>query len=60
MDKYLGAGVPEYWVVELQKERVNVFTLTDGEFDEEVKYTFSDTVPVRSLPGLSIKVSDFL
>ena len=49
MAKYLNAGVREYWIVDLEQERVVCYF-----FEEEfypVLFTFHDKVPVRIFEG---------
>ena len=58
MTIYAKIGVQEYWVVDLQKERV-VRYLKDNDFiPEMVSYPLSSSIPVHSYNGLEINLSD--
>jgi Uma2 family endonuclease len=63
-NRYLEAGVREYWIVDPDAPSVQVYTLDRGRFiagaygivdpeDEPAEYT-SDKAPVSVLPGLEI------
>lgn len=55
--KYRTYGVREYWIVDPEKERIQVYDL---EHDDMHEYTFSDTVPVGIYEGdLQIDFSEF-
>lgn len=56
--KYRTAGVREYWIVNPQKQLVNVF---DFEHDKKSNvYSFSDTIPVCIYEDLSINIDSML
>ena len=55
--KYLEAGVREYWIVDPNAQTVRVFLLKDGKFTRR-KYGKTDTVAVTVLPGLTISLPD--
>ena len=42
--KYMTAGRKEYWIVDLERERIMVYLFDDSPLPET--YTFDDTVPV--------------
>ena len=44
LNKYHGANVREYWIVDPDRQRVTVYDLEHEELP--VTYTFADTVPV--------------
>ena len=49
LNKYLFAGVREYWIVDPQNQETLVYDLEHDKFPD--KYTFEDTVPVRISEG---------
>lgn len=49
LNKYLNAGVREYWIIDPDKESVTVFDFMHDDFP--VHYNFDDTVPVRIWDG---------
>ena len=57
LQKYLEAGVREYWIVDPNAQTVRVFLLKDGKFTRR-KYGETDIVPVTVLPGLTINLPD--
>lgn len=54
--KYQRAGVREYWVVDLEKERVLAYFFEQGSIAE---YTFSEEAPSFLLDGLRIDFSNW-
>lgn len=50
LGKYQRAGVKEYWIVDLKKERVTVYEFEKEEWPEI--YSFNDIVPVGISDGL--------
>ena len=58
---YANAGIPEYWIVDLKKERVLVFTKPVGkEYLEPKEFLPGDMVQSTSIPAISLPVSDIL
>jgi len=56
---YEEAGVKEYWVIFPETEAVLIYYLTSsGLFSDAKTFTTGDVINVRSVPGLSIDVSD--
>ena len=49
LEKYAGAGVREYWLVDPEKKKVIVYDLEQEEYP--AIYGFEDTVPVRIFHG---------
>lgn len=49
LNKYLNAGVREYWLIDPDQEQITVFDFEHDEFP--IHYTFDDTVPVRIWGG---------
>lgn len=47
------AGVPEYWIVDPDKDRITVYHF---EADDMNEYSFTDDVPVGIYPGFSINL----
>jgi Uma2 family endonuclease len=56
-DKYLHAGVREYWIVDPENKVVYVNIFEDGRYTL-YEYESEGTVPVRVLDGCSINMSD--
>ena len=56
-NKYLGAGVREYWVVYPDSKSVSVYLLEDGQYIAK-EYADTDTVPVHVLVGCVISLPD--
>ena len=54
-NKYLNAGVREYWIVEPDNKIVSVYILRNGEYTAK-SYTETDTVSVNVLEGCQIEL----
>lgn len=60
-ERYAQARIPEYWIVDLNKNRLLVFRDPDGEsYQSQVTLTAADTVSPLSLPTATITVGDLL
>ncbi len=59
---YEQAGVPEYWFVDLDAQRIEVYVLPDGaeRYPDPRLYTRGHTVVASALPGVSVEVDDVL
>jgi len=55
-NKYLIAGVNEYWIVDPIKNFVTVHTLKNGKYNATF-YQETDIIPVTTLPGCEIDLS---
>ena len=55
-NKYLMAGVKEYWIVDPVKNEVDVYILEDDEY-HGTKYSQKDILAVTTLPGCEIDLS---
>ncbi len=55
---YAEAGIPEYWMVEPDDERITVLTLQDDSYVEAGVYHRGEQLQSVLLPGLTIAVSD--
>lgn len=53
---YEAAGVREYWVVDPERQIVQVYTLHDGKYQDGNTYTAAASVPVGVLPGCAINL----
>lgn len=60
--KYRTAGVREYWIVNPQKNIVNVYDLENEDEDSNLSnlYNFDDTIPVCIYEDLSINIAELL
>ena len=54
-NKYLHAGVREYWIVDPEAQLVRVCILNEGKYDI-IDYIEADTIPVRILDGCIIDI----
>ena len=54
-NKYLRAGVREYWIVDPETRMVRVCTLKDGKYDSN-DYMDADKIPVQVLEGCEIDI----
>lgn len=57
LNKYMNAGVREYWIVDTKHDRVLVYNNFDGDLKVE-SYTFADSVPVGIYPDLLVDFSE--
>ena len=57
LEKYKQAGVGEYWIVDQEKNNIDVFILKNGEY---IRTTFgqSATITVKTLPELVVNVTE--
>ena len=56
-NKYLEAGVREYWIVDPADKTVSVYILRDGEYFVRT-YGDTDLIPAHILDGLQINMKD--
>jgi len=54
-NKYLQAGVREYWIVDPETKMVRVCILKDGKYEHN-DFTETDTIPVITLEGCQIDI----
>lgn len=61
-DRYGRAGIPEYWVVDLEREALIVFRRPEeGGYAERIRHSRGDDLAVRALPDLEpLPVADVL
>jgi len=56
-DKYLQAGIKEYWIIDPVNESLAANILNDGNYITHI-YTNEDTAPVHVLEGCAINLSE--
>jgi Uma2 family endonuclease len=59
-DLYERHGVPEYWYVDLDAERIEVYTLEGGRYGHPRMLGRGESLESPLVPGLSISVSEVL
>lgn len=59
-DLYARFGVPEYWFVDLDSDRVDVHNLTVDGYGPPQRFLPGDTLKSRVLPGLTVRVEEAL
>jgi Uma2 family endonuclease len=57
LDKYLRAGVREYWIADLDAKAVAAYILENGKYIISA-YEYGDTISVNILPGCEIALCD--
>ena len=55
-NKYLMAGVKEYWIADPIKNEITVYNLEEGEYHGTL-YSKKDVIPVTTLPGCEMDLS---
>ena len=55
---YERVGVPEYWIVDPERNTVQVFRLSGGRYAEALELGLGDRLETPLLPGLSIPLSE--
>jgi Uma2 family endonuclease len=58
-DAYERTGVPEYWIVNLERQTVEVFVLEGGKFQSLGVFHGDQRVPSRLISWLSVRVEQF-
>jgi Uma2 family endonuclease len=59
-DLYERFGVPEYWFVDLDAERVEVYRLGHGGYGRPTLWGRGDTLETPQAPGFALTVQDLL
>ena len=57
LNKYLQAGVNEYWIVDPESKNTSVHVLKDGKYVVSV-YSETDVIPVNTLDGCRINMKE--
>jgi Uma2 family endonuclease len=55
---YERSGVPEYWIVDPEKEAIEIFQMRDGRYQASLEFGKKDVLSSSLLPGLSIPLSE--
>ena len=58
-DTYARAGVPEYWIVNLETSTVEVLVLEDKHYRSLGRYSGQQMVPSQVVSGLEVAVEKF-
>jgi Uma2 family endonuclease len=58
--EYAQAGIPEYWIVDPETERVTVLYLQDDTYAEHGIFARGETATSRLLAGFAVPVDDIL
>lgn len=53
-------GVPEYWFVDLDADRVEVYRLDQGRYGHPLLFARGETIETSQAPGLALLVDDLL
>jgi Uma2 family endonuclease len=53
-------GVPEYWVVDLDADRVEVYRLEQGRYGHPLLFARGETLETPLAPGLTLAIDDLL
>ncbi|HLQ46186.1 MAG TPA: Uma2 family endonuclease, partial [Planctomycetaceae bacterium] len=56
--EYAKAGIPEYWIVDPQRQAITVLTLANGQYAEHGVFGIGETASSVLLPTFSISVAD--
>ncbi len=56
--EYAKAGIPEYWIVDPQRQAITVLTLANGQYAEHGVFGSGETASSVLLPSFSISVAD--
>lgn len=56
-DLYARFGVPEYWIVDPDADRIEVYRLHDGSYGKPQIHEPGDTLTYERLPGLAIELA---
>lgn len=54
--EYARAGIPEYWIVDPQRQVITVLTLADGQYVEHGVFGIGETASSVLLPGFAVSV----
>ena len=57
--QYEAWSIPEYWILDVQRQKVTVLTLVNGQYQETV-YTQESMIQSYILPNLVLMVSDLI
>lgn len=56
---YERAGVPEYWLVNLEEQTIEIFVLEEGTYRSFGVFHGEQTVPSRIVPEIAVPVAQF-
>ena len=59
LEIYQGAGIPEYWLIDPDREYILVYSLTeDGKYISSLPYVAGDKINSQALKGFSLRVQE--
>src|SRR5262249_39730402 len=56
--EYAQAGIPEYWMVDLEAQTIEVYRLQEEAYQRAGEYGVAHTLASATLPGLALAVAD--
>ncbi|MBI3764840.1 MAG: Uma2 family endonuclease, partial [Chloroflexi bacterium] len=57
-DEYARAGIPEYWLVDLEKQTIEVYLWAAGQYQSGRTLRVGDTLASAQLPGFSLALAE--
>jgi Uma2 family endonuclease len=57
-DLYAQFGVPEYWLVELDGQFIEVYVLTDGRYQRHAAYNADATLTSPTIPAITVPLAE--
>ena len=58
--QYEARGIPEYWIIDPERQRVTVLKLEEGVYAEVGQFPGADRIPSQQFPDLALTVAEIL